>query len=231
MCGRYTLAKHHDELQDSFDIKLGPRDIQWTPRYNIAPSQEVLAITNDGERRPELLRWGLIPWFTKDLKKARKPINARAEDVVEKPSFRDAFKSRRCLVLADGYYEWRKSGKTRTPYRVGLRSWRAFAFAGLWESWRSRETGERVRSCAIVTTVANALIEPVHDRMPVILSKEAEATWLDPDAPSADVRELMVPYAAGDMEAYEVSPLVNSWRNEGPECVEPVSSSGAARLM
>ncbi len=229
MCGRYTLTETPKDLQGAFDFKMGPHDIVWTPRYNIAPSQDVLAVINDGERQSAMLRWGLVPWFVKDLKKSHKPINARAEEVVEKSYFREAFKSRRCLVLADSYYEWRKSGKTRTPYRIGLQSWKPFAFAGLWESWRAKdsgeaeETGEKMHSCTIVTTIANELTGPIHDRMPVILSREAADIWLDGDAPSAELRELLVPYASGEMAAYEVSSSVNNWRNEDASCIEPVA--------
>ena len=221
MCGRYSLVKQHGEIEGAFDVSLDP---SWVfPRFNIAPTQDVLAITNDGERRAEMLRWGLIPWFVKDPKKAYKPINARAEEVVEKSYFREAFDRRRCLVIADGFYEWKKPGKPGTPYRIGLRTWEPFAFAGLRESRRSTQTGEVVRSCTIVTTAANRLIEPIHDRMPVMLSEDAGNIWLDMATSSAELRELLVPYDASEMEAYEVSSVVNSWQNDDPTAIQPVA--------
>ncbi len=219
MCGRYGLVKRGVEIGGSFDVSLDP---SWIfPRYNIAPNQDVLAIINDGERRAAMLKWGLIPSGSKDPKGGRRPINARGESVAEKWPFRFALQERRCLIVADGYYEWHKAGKTRTPFRIGLKSWELFAFAGVWETWRSPE-GERVRSCCIITTVANELTGPVHDRMPVMLPGDAASIWIDPGTPSADLRELLVPYAASEMEAYEVSSVVNNWRNEDPACIEPV---------
>ena len=219
MCGRYGLVKRSVEIGGAFDVGLDP---SWIfPRYNIAPNQDVLAIIDDGERRAAMLRWGLIPSGSKEPRGGRRPINARGESVAEKWPFRFALRERRCLVVADSYYEWRKDGKTRTPFRIGLKSWGPFAFAGLWETWRSPE-GEAVRSCCIITTVANGLTETIHDRMPVILPRDAASIWIDRGTPSADLRELLVPYEAGEMEAYEVSSVVNNWRNEDPACIEPV---------
>ena len=220
MCGRYSLNQSASDIETAFGTRVDPG---WElPRYNIAPSQDVVAITNGAKRRAELLRWGLIPYGTTNPKGGRKPINARAESVAEAQPFRFAFRNHRCLIVADGFYEWRKSGGARTPYRVGLKGWRPFTFAGLSERWRSPDS-EMVRSCCIITTVANALMEPIHDRMPVILTSEAARIWLDPDAPAADLRELLVPYAAGEMETYEVSPSVNSWENDDPGVIEPVA--------
>ena len=219
MCGRYSLTSDMDELQLRFGFRAD--DIQHTPRYNVAPTQEVLTVTNCGEEnRGQFMRWGLIPFWTKDPKIGSPMINARAESVVEKPSYRKAFQERRCLVLADGFYEWRREDKLKTPMRIVLKSGEPFGFAGLWETWKNPE-GELVKSCTIITTEPNALMGPIHNRMPVMLSREAETLWLDPsNTDSAELRELLVPYAASEMEAYEVSALVNSAKNETPEVIE-----------
>ncbi len=226
MCGRYTMYKDPDELDKEFDCRptiqqaLGDA---LKPRFNIAPTQEVLTVGLNGERVPRMMRWGLIPFWAKDHKIGSRSINARGETVATNRVFRNAFKQRRCLVIADGFYEWKRRGKTdRTPYRIGLKSWSAFAFAGMWERWKSPE-GEEVLSCTVVTTLANEFMGPIHDRMPVILPKDAEGIWLDPSSDPGDLRELLVPHDSSEMAAYEVSPLVNSWKNESPECVEPAS--------
>ena len=220
MCGRYGLVLSGQDIEGAFDVSLDP---SWIfPRYNVAPGQEVLAITNDRERRAEMLWWGLIPEGTKDPKGGKKPINARGETVAEKWPFGMAFARRRCLVVADSYYEWRKGGKTRIPHRVRLKSGQPFALAGLWETWRSPD-GHEVRTCCIVTTLPNDLIALIHDRMPVMLSQDAQSMWLERAATSADLRELLVPYPAGDMEAYEIPPMINNWRNDTPAVIEPVA--------
>ena len=164
------------------------------------------------------MRWGLIPFWAKDYSIGNRMINARAETVDTSAAFRRAFERRRCLVVADGFYEWLKVGKARVPMRVALSSGEPFAFAGLWETWRSPE-GEQVASCTIITTTPNAVMEPVHNRMPVILSRDAESEWLDMTGarPAAKLKELLVPYAGQDLEVYEVSTLVNSPRNDTPE--------------
>jgi putative SOS response-associated peptidase YedK len=219
MCGRYSLATDLDALDDRFAFRGGlPSPLP--PRFNIAPTDDVVAVTREGsENRAELMRWGLIPSWAKEPKSGRPMINARAESVVEKASFRDAFQQRRCLVLADGFYEWRKAPGRKVPMRFVMRSGEPFAFAGLWERWKAPE-GTWVHSCAIITTSPNALMEPVHDRMPVILTREAEGQWLDVGGSNqGDLRELLVPYAAHEMEAFEVSPLVNSVKNDTPDVI------------
>ena len=223
MCGRFTITTKLDDLQARFGFE--PGNLEMPPRYNVAPTQEVLAVVHRGANRAELMRWGLIPYWAKDSKIGNRMINPRAESVVEKSPFREAFQRRRCLVVADGFYEWRKVGKLRVPMRVVLRTGEVFGFAGLWETWRA-PTGERLRSCTIITTVANSVIEPVHDRMPVILPRESEAQWLDTDVTdAAQLRELLLPYPSSEMLAYEVSPLVNSPDNETPECIKSVESN------
>jgi putative SOS response-associated peptidase YedK len=166
------------------------------------------------------MRWGLIPSWAKDQSIGSRMINARAETLSEKPSFRDAFRKRRCLVVADGFYEWQKVAGRKRPMRIVLQTGEPFAFAGLWESWRDPE-GTTVRSCTIITTGPNSLIEPIHNRMPVILSRDDEARWLDPemdDPPS--LLQMLAPYPQGAMDAYEISTLVNSPANDVPDCIE-----------
>lgn len=193
----------------------------YRPRYNIAPTQSVAAIrvVGDGrERVADALRWGLIPHWAKDRHLALKLINAKAETLTEKPAFRSLVARHRCLIPADGFYEWRKDadGK-RLPVRFTLADGGLFAFAGLWAGWRDPQTGELVESCTIVTTRANELVAGVHDRMPAILAREAEADWLDADISVDHAISLLAPTPSELMRAEPASPLVNSTRNEGPE--------------
>jgi putative SOS response-associated peptidase YedK len=218
MCGRYTLTLNLEDLQGRFQFEA--LDLEYQPRYNIAPTQQVLTVTNDGQRKAQFMRWGLIPFWAKDAKIGNRMINAVGETVAVKPAFRAPFKKRRCLVLADGFYEWRKSEKTKIPTYIFLKSREPFAFAGLWESWKSPE-GDLIRSCTIVTTSPNQFIAPIHNRMPVILSEETEALWLDPVTEEADVlAPLLIPSPGELMDSYTVSQLVNSPKNHGPECIE-----------
>ena len=217
MCGRYSLIADLGELarQYEFDGNIEGFD----KKHNIAPTQEVLTVVGGETRRAGLMRWGLIPRWAKDQKIARRMINARAETVAEKPAFRNAFRRRRCLVLADGFYEWQRSGRAKTPMRVVMRSGEPFAFAGLWETWKD-PAGNVIPSCTIITTTPNELLEPIHNRMPVILTRDAEDLWLDPnvDDPAA-LSSVLTPYPADAMDFYAVSPLVNSVANEGPELI------------
>ena len=191
--------------------------------YNIAPTQEVLTVVGGESRRAGYMRLGLIPPWTKDLSSGRPMINARAEIVTERPAFRNAIRRRRCLVLADGFYEWQKVGASRRPMRVVMRSGEPFAFVGLWETWRNPE-GEVILSCTIITTEANDLLRPIHERMPVILSRDNEGFWLDgSESDTTALANVLRPYPADVMESYEVSSLVNSYANDGPEVVEPVA--------
>lgn len=220
MCGRFTLVTNMDELQARFGFEA--RDLEYRPRYNIAPTQQVLTVRNDGQRRAEFMRWGLIPFWAKDPKIGYRMINAVGETAAGKPAFRAAFKKRRCLILADGFFEWRKEGKEKIPTYIFLKSREPFAFAGLWETWKSPE-GETVRSCSIITTRPNDLIAPIHNRMPVILSQETEALWLDPMTEEAEpLTPLLIPSPAETMGSYVVSNLVNSPKNYGPKCISPV---------
>ena len=221
MCGRFTLTADQDSFEDRFSFT--GFDLGWVPSYNIAPTQEVLTVTNNGtENRAELMRWGLVPSWAKDPKIGNRMINARAETLAEKPSFRTAFRRRRCLIVADGFYEWKREGKKKTPMLITAGTDRLFAFAGLWATWKQPDDS-CLLTCAIITTSANDFMTSIHDRMPVILPRESEDLWLDPDEQdSAMLSELLLPYDSNQMEAYEVSTLVNSLRNNSPELIPPV---------
>lgn len=212
MCGRYSLFTDYAVLIERFDIEETTVSQEaYQANYNVAPSQQVLAIVNDGEKnRLGQLKWGLIPPWAKDAKIGYKMINARSETVEEKPSFRNAFKKKRCLVIADSFYEWQKKEGQKIPMRIKLKTGEPFAFAGLWESWKSPD-GETITSCTILTTGPNVLMASIHDRMPVILTKQDEQIWLDPRIDDMKtVKALLKPYKALDMEAYPVSEQVNS---------------------
>ena len=218
MCGRFTLTSNLDDLQKRFRFDAG--DLKFQPRYNIAPTQEVLAVTNDGRRRAEEMRWGLVPFWAKDLSVGNRMINARSETLATKSAFRAAYRKRRCLILADGFFEWKKEGARKIPMYFFLRSREPLTFAGLWELWKA-PSGDTVRSCTIITTEPNALIEPIHNRMPAILLGESVALWLDPLTEDPNLlQHLLAPFPAESMESYPVSALVNSPKNQGPECIQ-----------
>lgn len=218
MCGRFaqrTLAK---TLAREFQVDEMP-DIE--PRYNIAPTQDILTIrrTDDG-REAAMLKWGLVPSWAKDVSVGAKLINARSETVTEKPSFREAFKRRRCIIPADGFYEWQRTGGKKQPFFFQMRDEHPFGFAGLWERWQG-EGGQVINSCTILTTEANEVLQPVHDRMPVILYPDDYELWLDADLRKVDLaRELLRPFPALEMIAYPVSPLINSPLNQGAQLIE-----------
>jgi putative SOS response-associated peptidase YedK len=220
MCGRYTLAADPAKIAERFS--LDPQEACLPTRYNIAPGQDAPAIVNEERNRVRLLRWGLIPAWAKDATFGRRLINARAETLRDKPSFRGAFARRRCLIPADGFYEWRREpGQKRAPMRFALKSREPFAFAGLWESWRDPR-GLDIKTFTIITTEANPLVRPHHPRMPVMLRPEAEAAWLDSGLTNPmSLVALLGPYPAESMEAYEVSALVNSPANDEPACAAP----------
>ena len=220
MCGRFTLTSNLDELQGRFGFLTEYTDHE--PRYNIAPTRQVLTVTNDGHRRGEMMRWGLVPFWAKDIKIGARMINAVGETVSAKPAFRTAFKKRRCLVLANGFYEWRKDGKGKIPTYIYPKTGEPMAFAGLWETWKSPE-GQVVQSCTIITTAANSFIQPVHNRMPVILPDETQALWLDPLTEDPKVLEsLLIPAPIELLTSHRVSDTVNSAKNQGRECIMPL---------
>ncbi|HEV7224065.1 MAG TPA: SOS response-associated peptidase [Pirellulales bacterium] len=226
MCGRFTRSSNFTEHanQATFLGQLGLwQPISAPPRYNIAPTQQIAAVRSDDHDRHELvmLRWGLVPGWAPDLAIGAKMINARGESVAEKPSFRHAFKKRRCLVLADGFYEWKKAFKAKQPYFIHLKGGEPFCFAGLWERWSRGE--KPVETCTIITTEANALMKPLHDRMPVIVAPADYGLWLDAAVQEPErLTPLLRPYADAEMEAYPVSTLVNSPKNNSPKCLEPL---------
>jgi putative SOS response-associated peptidase YedK len=224
MCGRYTLKTPGTQVATLFGLAEEP---SLTPRYNIAPTQAVPVVrvlrANPETKGRELvpLRWGLVPPWADDPSVGNRLINARAETVAGKPSFRGAFRHRRCLIPADGFYEWRKEGAKKQPVYVRRKDGQPFAFAGLWEEWE-RE-GEVIESCAIITTEANDLMAEFHDRMPVIVRPKDYGLWLDPQVQDPALLEpLLRPYPGGEMEVYPVGRLVNDPRHEDPKCVEPL---------
>lgn len=219
MCGRFTLTANPDQLQITFELSERP-PAEPGPRYNIAPTQPVAVITNQAPRKLELFRWGLIPSWAKDPKIGNSLINARGETVAEKPAFRAAFKRRRCLILADGFYEWKKEGQAKTPMYIQLKDGGPFAFAGLWEVWQAAD-GSNVPTCTIITTAPNKLMESIHDRMPMILPPKAYATWLTPgELPAAEAQALLQPFAASKMKARAVSTLVNNPRVDNSQILQ-----------
>ncbi|QDV36944.1 SOS response-associated peptidase [Tautonia plasticadhaerens] len=221
MCGRYTLRAKRETIAEAFDL---PEVPELPARYNIAPTQDVPVVRpgpDQGHRTLCLLHWGLIPSWADDPSIGNKMINARAETVAEKPAFRHAFKTKRCLVVADGFYEWRREGKHKRPYFIRMKDDRPFAFAGLWERWD--KGGGPIESCTLITGEPNEVVAPVHDRMPVILHDSDYDIWLDPEVTDPKMlRPLLVPYPAEEMEAYPVSTLVNSPANDVDECIERV---------
>jgi putative SOS response-associated peptidase YedK len=223
MCGRFALYSDPFTLARRFEAEALS---ELRPRYNVAPSQNIPIVWKEGDkRRIVLARWGLIPHWAKDMKIGYSMINARAETVAEKPAFRNAFKHRRCLIPADGFFEWQviPGSKVKQPWFIALRDREPMALAGLWERWRSPE-GEDLESCSIIVTDANALMQPIHDRMPVVLAPEDWDAWLEPDAKDTrSLQSLLKPYPAEDMQAWPVSTKVNSPRNDSVECLEAVS--------
>jgi len=218
MCGRFTLTVSARVLAELFDV---PEPVGLAPRYNIAPTQQVLvARTGDGGRELASVRWGLIPHWTDDPSIGSRMINARGETVATKPAFRSALKHRRCLIPADGFYEWKKEAGGKQPYLIRFADGRAFAFAGLWERWLPRDGGEPIDSCTIITTTPNELLRELHDRMPVILPTAAFDDWLRSEPPAAPrLDELLAPHPAAQMEAFAVSRRVNSPAYDGPDCI------------
>jgi putative SOS response-associated peptidase YedK len=221
MCGRFALVSSTEELVD--ELKLD-HTIDLAPRYNIAPSQQVAVVVSpDGQSREmRWMGWGLIPSWAKDPKIGYKLINARGETVAEKPSFRAAFKRRRCLIPASGFYEWQPTeSKRKQPYYIHGDC--PLAFAGLWEEWQAAD-GEPIQTCTIITTAANELMAPIHDRMPVILMESDRALWLDPTATPEKLQSILVPCDSAALTAYPVSTLVNSPQSDLAECIEPLAS-------
>jgi putative SOS response-associated peptidase YedK len=225
MCGRFTLTADPGVVARRFGAPPAQGG-STRPRYNVAPTQPVVTVTDDGTRRLEPMRWGLVPRWAKDAKGGARMINARAETLAERPAYRGALRRQRCLIPADGFSEWAEGAggrKAKQPMHVRLRTGEPFAFAGLWDEWRPPAGSEPLRTCTIVTTEANALVAAFHHRMPVILAPEVEAVWLDPGLTDPEhLRSLLVPYPAEAMEAYPVSPEVNAVGNDSERLVLPL---------
>jgi putative SOS response-associated peptidase YedK len=221
MCGRFTLRTPPKDLIEVFQLL---RTLEMTPRYNIAPTQPVAVVRQGATcRELSLLRWGLVPSWAKDVKIGASLINARADTIASKPAFRSAFKRRRCLIPADGFFEWKKGeGKVKQPFYIRLKKDYPFAFAGLWEHWEG-PNNSAIDSCTIVTTDANDTLRPLHDRMPVILHEGDYDRWLETktDDPT-QLCELLKPYPPEELIAFPISTLVNNARNESPQCIEPL---------
>jgi putative SOS response-associated peptidase YedK len=221
MCGRFTLTIDPAELQDLFQEYSFPDNL--AIRYNISPTQPILAIPNDGKNQADYFVWGLIPSWSKDPSIGAKLINARAETLAEKPSFRANFKGKRCLILADGFYEWKveEGSKTKIPHYIYMKDHKPFAFAGLWDNWKNPD-GKVIQTCTIITTEPNTLMSKLHNRMPVILEPKSYEQWLDSMPQTADaLNPLLKPFSAEKMAAHPVSTLVNKPANDRPELVLP----------
>lgn len=220
MCGRFVLTANPEAIQNAFDLTSVPASLE--PRYNIAPTQPVAVITNENPHELTFHKWGLIPSWSKDMSAASKMMNARGETIAEKPSFRTAFRRRRCILPADGFYEWQAQDGGKVPLFIHLEGRKLFGLAGLWEIWNSPE-GDEIRSCTIITTEANDFMKPIHNRMPVILSKSDYALWLSPnEVPMPELQSLVKPYEGDDLTAYPVSKMVNRPVIDAPELIERV---------
>src|SRR5579884_1691692 len=216
MCGRFTLTHDINAVARAFRVPVPP-SLQTSARYNVAPTQNVVTAINDGSPHLDMLRWGLIPSWAKDESIGSKMINARAETLAEKPSFKRLLLSRRCLIVADGFYEWKQEHGYKTPMYITMKDGEPFAFAGLWDSWKNPD-GETIRTCTIITTKPNEVVEPIHDRMPAIMRPDMYDAWLDTSVKDVDLLEhLLGPYPAQEMTARAVSRLVNDPRREGAE--------------
>ena len=223
MCGRFTLSTPVQTLAELFDVK---EKAALPPRYNIAPTDPVLAVrvpSESANRELALLRWGFVPAWAKEIGVGNRMINARSETVATSPAFRAAFRRRRCLIPADGFYEWQRLERGKQPFFIHMRDEQPFAFAGLWEIWEGGD-GAVVESCTIITTEPSDLVRPVHDRMPVILDPEHYELWLDPRQKPDRLQALLRPYAADKMVAEPVSTVVNNPANDVPECIAPLAA-------
>jgi len=223
MCGRFAFYSPHEAIRDVFGVTL-PAPVE--ARFNIAPSQFVVALrAGVGELEPAVLKWGLVPSWAKDPKIGNRMINARIETAHEKPSFRAAFKRRRCVILADGFYEWRRERDRKTPYFIAMQDRQPFAMAGLWEHWQGGD-GTKLQTCTIITTAANAIMQPLHDRMPVILQPDIARQWCGPAGDDRAGAQALLAGDANDAIVYwPVSTVVNNPRNDGPELIELVSDT------
>ncbi|QCT02378.1 hypothetical protein E6C60_1663 [Paenibacillus algicola] len=223
MCGRFTLTASWEELLDYYMIGEQTQPAFHIPQYNIAPTQMVAAVIHDGQRRRiGQLRWGLVPSWAKDSSGAARMINARSETVDVKPAYKLPFQRKRCLIPADSFYEWKQQDKQKLPYRIGKKDHSLFSIAGLYDIWTAPD-GSKISSCTVITTSPNALMESIHDRMPVILQREHEERWLDRSASAEELKLLCTPYTHEDLQAVRVSTAVNAVRNNSPACIQPLA--------
>jgi len=225
MCGRFAFWASRKRLKEEFELPYPEEALPELPaRYNIAPGAEIAAVRQLPERPRELalLRWGLIPSWASEEKSGYRMINARAESVAQKPAFKNAFRYRRCLIPANGFYEWQKTGGRKQPWFITLKDKDLFAFAGLWERWKNPDTGDVIESCTIITTDSNDLVRKLHDRMPVIFEPSAYGPWLSKETRPEALAALLRPLPSEKMKAWPVSPLVNNPANNLPECIKPV---------
>jgi len=220
MCGRFEIHSPIDIIAEIFGV--AEWDIEYSPRYNIAPSQDILIVINEGKRKLIKSRWGFVPSWSRDLNTGYRMINARAETAAGSRAFRSAFEKQRCLVVADGFYEWKKEGTTKKPFYIRLKSQKPFGFAGLYNVWTSPE-GERLCTSTIMTTNANELVMPIHDRMPVITPPDKYDAWLDPAVQDGSALQgVLHPYSSGEMECFPVTPKMNSFKYNSPENIKPI---------
>ena len=224
MCGRYKLTASWAEIHRLYDVT---NSVNLRARYNIAPTQDVLAIIYDGatkQRRGEMVRWGLVPFWAKDVKIGYHLINAKAETIAEKPSYREAFKKRRCIIPADAFYEWQETGHSlKQPYAIAMKDRSVFGFAGLWEKWTDKASGETIRSCTIITTEPNKLCAPIHNRMPAILDPADYEQWLGERATSNNALQAMLkPFPAKPMECFKIGKRIGNVKYDEPGLIEPV---------
>ncbi len=226
MCGRFRVARKKEILETAFDADGALDELDWAPRYNVAPGQEIVVVRQDAAkptRRMSQMRWGLIPAWASDPSIGYKTINARAETAATMPSFREPFRARRCLIPADGFYEWKRERKQKLPFCFTLLDESVFALAGLWEGWKSPQ-GQLIESCTILTTTPNELMRDIHDRMPVILARDRYDLWLDPGFKKVEeLQPLLKPYPAEAMRRFRVSPRLNQVNNDDPECAAEIA--------
>ncbi len=223
MCGRFVRNSDILTITTEFNIEQTSFDLE--PSYNVAPTQNIIIIINDGKKQLIECEWGFIPSWAKEPSVGNKMINARSETVADKPTFKSAFKNRRCLVVADGFYEWRKEGGVKIPIYIHLKSGKPFGFAGLYNPWISPE-GDQICTCTIVTTEANELLKPIHNRMPVIIPEDQQDLWLDPAVQEKEpLLSLLNAFDSKEMDFYDVSPMVNSPKNNSPDIIKPISIS------
>lgn len=225
MCGRFSLTQSKEKLEKRFNSTFYKEDIERyhpIPNFNVAPTQMIPVITGNDHLHFQVFRWGLIPHWSKDVRIGAKMINARRETLSEKPAFMNLLKSKRCIIPMDGFYEWKKNGSIKTPFRIKTSNQDIFSVAGLWDIWQNPDNNEMINSCTIITVPANEFMESIHERMPAILIKENEKTWLDEEIPPSEALNMVAPYPSDLMEYYQVSSKINSVYENSEELINPI---------